>query len=86
MDLVVNEERLLVASEVSPCDVVNSGVRSDFYWNRFCCSPVMNKHLRDFGKYIVSGGRANLKILWEKILPDFEFTVFIGKYVDGFQR
>ena len=65
MDLEVHEQRLLIAAEVGPSDVVYGGVCTDLNRYRNSRGTVMYEHLGDFSVHDIGGIVAHVDIFRE---------------------
>ena len=83
--LVIDEEWLFITTEICPCNIINCRVRSDFGWNRFGCSTIVNEHFSYFCIYIVSQIRTDCQILWEEELANHIITILVGKNIDSLE-
>ena len=63
--LEVDEEGLFVATEVSPCDIVDGGIGPHFDWYRLGCGAVMHEHLRDLSVDHVGGVVTDVDVFGE---------------------
>ena len=63
--LEVNEERLFVATEVGPCDIVDGGVGPHFNRYGLGCGTVVHEHLRDLSVNHVGGVVTDVNIFRE---------------------
>ena len=76
--LEVDEERLFVATEVGPCDIVDGGVGPHFNRYGLGCGTVVHEHLCDLSVNHVGSVVTDVDIFGEQELPDYEVAVLIG--------
>ena len=81
VDFEVHEERLFIAPEITPCDVVDGGVGPHFYRYGLGRGAVVHEHLSDFRVDHVGGVVTDVDVLGEQELADYEIAVLIGQDV-----
>ena len=63
--LEVDEERLFVTTEVSPCNVVDGSIGAYFDWYRLGCGTIVHEHLRYLSVDHVGGVVTDVDIFGE---------------------